>query len=91
MTSARTEKRFETPSQLPLPRVRIKPYPPVQTRSRPRHPDCRGRSNPAALDLQKIVDAGRGAFDTTAVGTLLNGALFTVNTLRSLECDSFIL
>lgn len=40
--------------------------------------------------LQAIVDAGAGAFDNAAVGTLLGGAGALVSLLASQECDPFL-
>ncbi len=44
----------------------------------------------AQADAQAIVDAGEGAFDVTALGTIANVALTALAALATLECDGFL-
>ncbi len=44
----------------------------------------------AQADAQAIVDAGEGAFDASALGTIAGVALTALAALATLECDGFL-
>ncbi len=53
-------------------------------------PDQQVASEQFLIDLRNIVDAGPGAFDSGAIGTLLGGAAMIVSAFASVECDPFL-
>lgn len=53
-------------------------------------PEQQVASEQFLIDLQGIVDAGEGAFDNAAIGTLLGGAGALVSTLSAQECDPYL-